>query len=570
VLFPAPQRITRPGGPSSDLNAAVEFDADPTLPAEGFVLDTTGPRPRLRHADEAGRRYGLDALAQLDPAQPGAVIEDWPDLPVRGFMLDVSRDRVPTRETLARLVGLLRQARYNQLQLYNEHAFAYPGHDEVWRDASPITVDDVEWLDDLGAANGIELVPNQQSFGHMNRWLSKPGYRHLAERPDAAGPEVLAPSDEAAELMHSLYRELLPRFRSRRVHIGCDEPFQLGSGVSHEAVERKGRARVYAEFVARLARPLAEQGYQVVVWGDVLRTDPSLFELLPEGTVAVPWNYEAPYPEGATPPLSDELAASMVRLGFQPEAVFRFAANAGPLADAGVPFWTAPGTGAWNTFVGRIDNAAANIADAVEVARGRGGQGVLVTEWGDNGHPQPPSVSFGPLLYGGAVAWALDANRGVDIAAALDDIAFADQARALGRAVVDLGLLWGQTGQRAVNCSPLFAALYGGGPFVWAEPDPDALGTVVAVIDAAIERIDGAEPHADDGEVVRRELRQAASLARLGAAALAGGAVLTGPVDVEAVLAEQRACWLLRSRPGGLDDSLTRMARALTSGGASS
>ena len=55
------------------------------------------------------RRYAEDALAQLARANGGALpalaLRDWPDFPVRGFMLDVSRDRVPTRDTLAHLVA---------------------------------------------------------------------------------------------------------------------------------------------------------------------------------------------------------------------------------------------------------------------------------------------------------------------------------------------------------------------------------------------------------------------------------------------------------------------------------
>ena len=89
-------------------------------------------------------------------------------------MLDVSRDRVPTRETLERIVGMLALARINQLQLYTEHTFAYRDHEIVWRDASPITPDDVRWLDALCVEHGIELVANQNCFGHMNRWLMHP------------------------------------------------------------------------------------------------------------------------------------------------------------------------------------------------------------------------------------------------------------------------------------------------------------------------------------------------------------------------------------------------------------
>ena len=54
---------------------------------------------------------------------------------VRGYMLDVSRDKVPTLATLKRIVDLLERFGYNQFQLYTEHTFAYSRHKAVWKDA---------------------------------------------------------------------------------------------------------------------------------------------------------------------------------------------------------------------------------------------------------------------------------------------------------------------------------------------------------------------------------------------------------------------------------------------------
>jgi len=51
---------------------------------------------------------------------------------VRGAMLDISRDKVPTMATLYGLVDLLADPTVNHLQLYTEHTFAYARHREVW------------------------------------------------------------------------------------------------------------------------------------------------------------------------------------------------------------------------------------------------------------------------------------------------------------------------------------------------------------------------------------------------------------------------------------------------------
>ena len=51
----------------------------------------------------------------------------------RAYMLDISRDKVPTMSTLRLLVELLARFGYNQLQLYIEHTFAYSAHEAVGR-----------------------------------------------------------------------------------------------------------------------------------------------------------------------------------------------------------------------------------------------------------------------------------------------------------------------------------------------------------------------------------------------------------------------------------------------------
>ena len=52
-------------------------------------------------------------------------------------MLDISRCKVPTLATLKTLIEQFADLKYNQLQLYTEHTFAFTDHETVWRDASP-------------------------------------------------------------------------------------------------------------------------------------------------------------------------------------------------------------------------------------------------------------------------------------------------------------------------------------------------------------------------------------------------------------------------------------------------
>jgi len=596
-LFPRPRHLELRGeGPPAGTPVVEEQVVGGRLPAEGFEIELGPDTAVVRHADAAGLRHARATLDQLRRSVPGAaatataagrlpglLLRDGPDIPVRGYMLDISRDRVPTRASLGRIVDLMALARLNQLQLYTEHTFAYRDHRTVWAAASPMTPDDIAWLQQRCAGAGIELVPNQNCFGHMERWLRHDAYRDRAECPDGfellpgvrRPPATLAPTAGNARFALDLLDELLPLFASRRVNIGGDETFELGRGASRADVADRGIARVYVDHLRRIADPLAARGHEVLIWADMLRHDPALAGELPEGTVPIVWTYEAPLPEGALDAVPPEIAAVLADAGIDLGAHRGFAANVDPIADTGQPFWVAPGTSAWSSLVGRIDNAAANLLDAALVARERGASGYLITDWGDNGHLQPPSVSFGPLVLGGALAWGLEANRDVadDLPAVLDRWVFDDGAvsgRSLGATLGELGRLWRRTGMKGFNCSPLEAGLLAGRThLVLDEPDAAKVDATISRLDAALDAVGRSAPLCDDGDVVRQELTAAVRLARHGAYRLlarAGGS--TPPVDaLRADLAEaielQSAAWLARSRPGGLPDSLARLHATL-------
>lgn len=325
----------------------------------------------------------------------------------------------------------------------------------------------------------------------------------------------------------------------------------------------RGLGAVYLEHVRRLADPLLAEGRQVQIWADVLRHHPEVAGDLPEGVVPIAWCYEAPPAGGGVPDLPRGVLDVLASLGSGPDAFAGFGPNLAPLLDAGVAPWVAAGTSAWSSLVGRVDNARANLVDAAEAARAHGLGGYLVTDWGDGGHHQPPSVSFGPLVLGGALAWGLDANRDVDLDAVLSHHVLGDATGRLARALDALGRQWARTGQTALNGSPLSAALLPSEPhLVFGHPDPDRLAEVVAAIEGALADVAGAEPTCADARLVTAEVAQAARLARHGAWRLLGeaGPPAAAMADDMAELVEgQLTTWLDRARPGGLRTSLERL-----------
>lgn len=482
-------------------------------------------------------------------AIPSFEIDDSPSFPVRGAMLDVSRDRVPRQDELYRIVDLLARLKFNQLQLYTEHTFAYLGHEEVWRDGSPMTPGEIEALDDYCSDRGIELVPNQNCFGHMERWLKHPRYAPLAETHDfwewngrkLPGPFSLCPGDAGSiRLVEDLLGQLTPHFRSRMLNIGCDEALDIGQGRSRKVVARLGSAAVYFEFLQKIAATAERLGRRPMFWADIALSHPESLGMIPEGMIALAWGYE-------------------------PDSPFR--EWVGSLNAIGRETWVCPGTSSWRSITGRTTERRGNLAAAGALAGDA--TGFLATDWGDAGHRQQWPVSLLGLAEAAGFAWngggsSFDSSA---LSTQLFDDASGETARwleRLGDADLPLRLLSGRptpdgAPTKLANSSALFNELHKplGEPHL-----PTPAGLWEEVVGRLTELHREIPPTAD--LQLHRELEHTVRVAlAAGKKALyrrqrtfAMQERVTLAAELEELTAEHRELWLIRSRPGGLDDSV--------------
>ncbi len=527
---------------------------------QGYVLDITRGGIKVVAHDEPGLFYALMTLRQLarHPSTPRLLprvhIEDWPDFHHRGVLLDISRDKVPEMDTLYGLVDKLAGWKFNQLQLYTEHVFAYRDHPTVWQDASPMTPAQVRALDAYCKARYVELVPNQNSFGHMDRWLKHAQYQHLGEMP--GGGADLCPVDPACEaFLVGLYADLLPNFSSSKFNVCCDETWSLGKGRSKQAVEEKGLGRVYLDFLLEIRRLVQNHGRVMLFWGDIVMQHPEVIPELPKDVTVLEWGYEAGHP---------------------------FAEHARKLADSGIPFYVVPGTSSWNSLAGRTDNAIANLSNAARNGLAYGAIGYLVTDWGDGGHWQFLPISYLGFAYGAAVSWAYEANKDVGLPAALDAHVFEDDAGVMGRLAYDLGNAYQLTGVSLHNNTLFYLLLQ------HAVEGPTSQGALKAMseeglrktleyLDKVMAWLPEARMRCPDAELIAKEFRLTAALmgfaCHLGLARLEAGGVGTSELGIDVRLAlarelerlipEHRQLWLARNRSGGLKDSSARLENLL-------
>jgi hypothetical protein len=532
----------------------LSIDANAAPKPQGYVLDITPDGIRAVGHDEPGLFYAVMTVKQIARQNAGrgvlpcVHIEDWPDFPNRGAMLDISRDKVPEMETLYAMVDRFAEWKFNQIQLYTEHTFAYRDHYPVWRDASPMTPEQIQRLDAYCKARYIELVPNQNSFGHMGRWLQHPEYQRLGEMP--GGGDDLCPIDpDSVALLKNMYDDLLPNFSSKQINVGCDETWSLGKGRSKDAVAKDGVGRVYLGFIKQIHGLVSAHGSTMQFWGDIIMQHPELIPELPKGVIAMEWGYEANHP---------------------------FAAHGKKFAQSGIPFYVVPGTSAWNSLAGRTDNTVKNLRNAAENGFANGAIGFLVTDWGDGGNWQfLPAATLG-FAYGAAVSWANDANKDIDIPRMLDVNAFEDTAGVMGRLAYDLGNAHLKSGIAPGN-STVYYHIVNGGDKLSPKLTVESLQATIDEIDRVLGALPNAKMQRPDASLIAREFTMTGALMKftchLGQERIKANRCTIDKLPVEArqklaaelapLLPDYRRLWVARNRTGGLRESVGRWENLL-------
>jgi hypothetical protein len=424
---------------------AIRSMAAPNHP-EGYALRIDQGGIQIHYREAGGLRAAVATLRQLMREHgrrlPQLAIWDYPDFVRRGVMLDISRGRVPNVQTLIGLVEHLADFKINEFQLYIEHTFAYRNYERVWKGWGALTGGDVLKLDARCRQLGIDLVPNQNSFGHLRYWLEQPSLKKLAEvsGPYASEdgtflrqPSTLAPGHPGTlPFLRGLYDELLPHFTSRRFNVGCDEPWDLGRGRSSRLCAARGKGRVYVDFLRKIHREVSMRGRQMMFWGDIILNYPELMRDLPKDVIALNWGYEAEHP---------------------------FEREAAQFAKSKLPFYVCPGTSSWMTLIGRHDNAFANLRAAAVAGRAHGAEGYLITDWGDGGHPQPLAVSYLPYLAGAALCWCAQSfDEGMLVPVLSRDI-FLEPEQRMAKAALGLGFAHRAFKHQTPNLTPFGAVI---------------------------------------------------------------------------------------------------------------
>lgn len=355
---------------------------------ESYVLDISSNSISIVAEGPAGAFYAVQTLRQLFQQEtvPCLHIADKPDFAYRGFYHDVTRGKIPTVETIKRLIDQMAYYKLNSLQLYVEHTFSFEEYKQLKDTTGCLTKEDILEIGAYCRENFIDFIPSLSTFGHLYELLEQPQYKHLRVLKDyKAEPNfwrnrmqhhTIDPENpQSLALVKSLIDQYISCFDSECFNICCDETFDLHSydalGVESE--------RLYVEFVKKIIAHVQKYGKKVMMWADILLKYPQTIREIPQDICFLNWNYNAEPSEEDVICLSKTGKAQIV----------------------------CPGTASWNRLCENVAVEEQNICRMAEYGYRHGAVGVLNTNWGDWGNPCSLELAMYGLVLGAEKSWSV-------------------------------------------------------------------------------------------------------------------------------------------------------------------
>lgn len=273
------QTLSVAQGKATSGDFVLSLSADKKLGEEGYAIKITD-RLAISAPTPTGLYWSTRTLLQLaeqnqERSLPQGTIRDYPDYPLRGFMIDCGRKFIPMAY-LQDLVKIMAYYKMNTLQVHlNDNGFkqyfehnwdktyaafrleseTYPGL--TARDGSYSKKEFIDFQKQA-VSNFVEIIPEIDVPAHS---LALTHYKPEIGSKEYGMDHLDLFKPETYEFVDALFKEYLegdnPVFVGKRVHIGTDEY----SNAKKDVVEK------FRAFTDHYIRFVEGFGKQAVVWG---------------------------------------------------------------------------------------------------------------------------------------------------------------------------------------------------------------------------------------------------------------------------------------------------------------
>lgn len=293
-----------------------------------------------------------------------------------GLMVDCSRNGVVNIPYAKELLDRLAMMGHNVMLLYMEDVYEVEGEEYFGYLRGRYSREELKELDDYAYQLGIELIPCIQTLAHLDQFLI---WEEMAEKYLDIDNILYVGRPGVNELLDRILKQLSETFRTRRIHLGMDEAYNLGRG--HYADEHgiRPKTEIMMDHLKTILKMTQKYGLKPIIWDDMFfssysRANADEFSV-PDGIDLMYWDYynntEEHYSENLE--LRGKIAKHLMFAG---------------------------GAWRWIGYAPHHSKTMAATNAALTACKKAGVNEVMATAWGDDGSECPlHACLFGVVLF---------------------------------------------------------------------------------------------------------------------------------------------------------------------------
>ena len=303
-----------------------------------------------------------------------------------GVMLDLSRNAVMSIPTFKEYLTYLHKMGYNCVYFYNEDCYEIPEEPYFGYLRGRYTVAEMKELDAFAASLGIEIIPCIQTLAHL-RSFSRWGKANF-EIEDT----LMVDDERTYELVERMIKTVSECFRTRRIHIGMDEAWELGRGNHLTKHGYEDGIAMMKRHLERVNAIVEKYGCHAIIWSDMFIRPWSggkYTVLGDEGVKTVPQDAINSVPKGV----------ELVYWDYYSTKKERYLNNLKTHAQFNSEIWFAGGVWCWRSLAPANQYSIQTMVPAIEACREMKTKHIVMTIWGDNGCECSRYATLPALLY---------------------------------------------------------------------------------------------------------------------------------------------------------------------------
>ncbi len=182
-----------------------------------------------------------------------------------GVMLDMSFGSVMKVNSVKKYLEYMALHGMNMLMLYTEDTYEVEGYPYFGYQRGRYSVSELREIDDYATELGIEVIPCIQTLGHLSKFLRYGVNSHIKENDAVLLPGV----KETYDLIEACIDTCQKAFRSKRIHIGCDETYGLGFGKTFARDGYRDKFEIFNEHLIKVVDICKRYNFRPMMWSDM-------------------------------------------------------------------------------------------------------------------------------------------------------------------------------------------------------------------------------------------------------------------------------------------------------------